>query len=270
MNLNILFLLAPLFLHSPADYYYGIHGNIQNLKTSIPIQNECLECEFNMYILNWKKGEKEYHYLLTETDILNLMRAVYKEGPDETAVAFTLLTRFAWIYPNYLSFSEFVKNYAQPINPKWFPNGSKFKSYIKTIKDNNTKKLLIQNAKLRVKYSKYSKVEIDVGIVELIYDILNNNKINPVTGSVHFIFSSANKNDSEETARQKQLEFANSHKHVDKPIYYKSSKSGNNWFFTANKSDNFKINIIKKNGLISSSSILMLSLIGAKYLNVSS
>jgi len=66
-------------------------------------------------------------YEMTEEDILWFLRAVDAEGAIETEVAATLLNGFCFQRSRgqTRSFTEFVRAYAQPINPLWYVTGSK-------------------------------------------------------------------------------------------------------------------------------------------------
>ncbi len=76
-------------------------------------------------VLRFTKSNREFRYALTSQDYLDLCRAVEHEGPPKLGVAWTLIQRFAMLYPLYRDLSTFVKAYAQPINPQWFPDGKR-------------------------------------------------------------------------------------------------------------------------------------------------
>jgi len=75
------------------------------------------------------KRSGEVHYVLTAADFLDLARAVEYEGPPKLGVAWTLIQRFAYLYPVYPTLSKFVKAYSQPVNPRWFPSGVEHTAY---------------------------------------------------------------------------------------------------------------------------------------------
>jgi hypothetical protein len=67
-------------------------------------------------------------YEPTEEDRLWLLRAVEQEGAPEDRVAQTLVNGFVWArselgYRGALA--DWVRAYAQPVNPKWFTTGEK-------------------------------------------------------------------------------------------------------------------------------------------------
>ena len=82
---------------------------------------------------------------------------------------------------------------------------------------------------------------------QAVYGILNGDIKNPVKGAMHFIASTANKNDSQNTALIKQREFASKRSDIGKAIVYSDATVGNNWFFTSPASDNFVLHISRNN-----------------------
>ena len=71
-----------------------------------------------------------YSLSWTEDDRLWLLRAVEAEGPPRSLVAQTLVNRWAWLWDTtpgrYLTLTDLVRAYAQPVNPAWFPEGKLF------------------------------------------------------------------------------------------------------------------------------------------------
>ena len=65
-------------------------------------------------------------------DALWLARAVEREGAPRDLVAQTLVNRWAWLADQapgmYPRLQDLVRAYAQPVNPAWFPGGSKFQA----------------------------------------------------------------------------------------------------------------------------------------------
>jgi hypothetical protein len=69
-------------------------------------------------------------------DVLWLSRAVEAEGQPRDLVAQTLINRWAWLQDfapgQYPTLQALVRAYAQPVNPRWYPQGDKFlESYAK-------------------------------------------------------------------------------------------------------------------------------------------
>lgn len=196
------------------------------------------------YVLIISKKSKTYKYVFTHDDILNLLRAVYKEGKQEIGVTWTLITRFALLYPeSYNDFSTFVKSYAQPINPAWFPTGYK---YLNSLKYTSNKQLAFEKARERIKNSKLTLNEIPDYEKTVVFGILDGSIPNPVPTSVHYITSQASAEDNEEIAKQKQQQFVQKRDDLNSPVYYQSAKKGNNWFFNTTPSKRLKITIKKK------------------------
>ena len=77
-----------------------------------------------------KSAKKTEAYTPTAEDKLWLMRAVEVEGPPREMVARALVNLFVWQRhnrPAYPTLAALVRAYAQPVNPKWFDDGSLFK-----------------------------------------------------------------------------------------------------------------------------------------------
>ena len=183
------------------------------------------------------KGE-QYSYNLSSEDRLDLIRAVAREGKPYDAVTWSLIQRFAWLYPrgNFPTLSSFVKAYAQPINPRWFPTGDKFLAYIRSLKRNYTGNELtrrlenaIDKAENRLEYASAELDEISDKYINTVDSILSGNQSNPVKGAIHYIASTGG--NDETTAKQAQLAFAENRTDLSEPIYYGSSTTGHNWFF---------------------------------------
>lgn len=202
------------------------------------------------YSLYFKRKGEEYNYRLSNKDILNLLRAVAHEGKPYNGVTWSLLMRFAWLYPsgNYDTLSEFVKAYAQPINPRWFPDGDKHKAHIRYLKrrfsGDKLQELIDEaedRAERRVDYSNQELDEIDDKYKNVVYKILKGTESNPIIGAVHYIASRAPRGATENQAKQAQKEYAEKYNHVNKPVFYDSSKLGNNWFFNVRGSEKFNV-----------------------------
>jgi hypothetical protein len=75
--------------------------------------------------LIFRDGKK---YEPTAEDKLWLARAVQAEGPVASQVARALVNGFGVTYAHgtYKTLKDFVRAYAQPVNPRWFPDGDLF------------------------------------------------------------------------------------------------------------------------------------------------
>ncbi len=74
-------------------------------------------------------AEKMTPYIVTDEDLLWFLRAVEAEGPVETEVAAVLINYFCWSRAqlgNKWSFTDAIRAYAQPVNPKWYYDGSEY------------------------------------------------------------------------------------------------------------------------------------------------
>jgi len=200
------------------------------------------------YNLLIHKGGDDYSYPISERDRLDLTRAVAKEGSPADAVTWSLIQRFAWLYPAYGTLSDFVRAYAQPINPRWFPDGDKHRSYIAGLKKRKASAEVIKeaekDARNRITYAKASYSDIPEKYTELVLSVLDNKVSNPVPGGVHYIASQAPHNVSEPAARLLQEKYAANRTDLKEPLYLNSSRVGNNWFFNVDGSDNLGLHII--------------------------
>ena len=74
-------------------------------------------------------------YEPTPDDVLWLLRAVAAEGPPQDRVAETLINGFMWarsegLWGSKRSLADWVRAYAQPVNPLWYPGGDKVRESI--------------------------------------------------------------------------------------------------------------------------------------------
>lgn len=71
------------------------------------------------------RGARVAPYDVTREDMLWLCRAVESEGPDERQVAAILVNGFVWNRSRggRGSLAQWVRAYAQPVNPLWYPGG---------------------------------------------------------------------------------------------------------------------------------------------------
>lgn len=91
-----------------------------------------------------------YEYSATSADVLWLARAVQAEGEPRYIVAATLVNGFMYArsargYRG--SLAEWVRAYAQPVNPRWFPDGDLFREAVRKHPEDAEK--LLQIAKRR-------------------------------------------------------------------------------------------------------------------------
>lgn len=187
-------------------------------------------------------NHKTVVYKLCDEDHLVLSRAVEFEGEQRDGVAWTLLQRFAYIYPQYESLATFIRTYAQPINPSWFPNGVKHLNWLN---------ILIREGKLseaadedkqamrRLTYSKTSLTEISKPTRDTIDFVFSSSS--PIPGSVHYRAPTIS-TDLVDIASLARQEFARKH-YLAKPIDY-GNITKDNWFFAASSSINFNIQAI--------------------------
>lgn len=191
-------------------------------------------------IFKTRGNNKTIRYVLSNEDYLTLLRAVEFEGEPRDGVAWTLLQRFAYVYPIYHSLSNFVEAYAQPINPQWFPNGKKHLEWVKKLSSTGkTAEALDEQrrAKLRIYYAATPINNISQktkDVLETVFAISNS----PVPGSVHYRAPTISTKDTDE-AKKARTEFASKHQ-LPRIIDY-GNILNNNWFFGESKSASFSI-----------------------------
>lgn len=199
-------------------------------------------------VLSWTNAKgKELTYTISSVDKLSLYRSCAFEGKPQYAVCWTLLQRFAFIYPRYKTFNSFAQAYVQPINPSWFITGSKHLSYISRLKiqfEGEELELKIADAERRaIKRKKQAIATIDnekyIAIVE---DVLNSRLISPGEDIIHYCASFATPKSTEKEARQEAIIFGNKRTMISVD-FGQSFLPGTNWFFKTLKSSNLKLRI---------------------------
>ena len=195
-------------------------------------------------IFEWTNANGTHAYQVTPEDRLTLIRSVWREGRPQTAVAFTLLQRFTYIYPTYRSLADFIKAYSQPINPRWFPAGDKHLSAIAALKtEKQTQEVkakiaaLESRARLRPVYASTSENEIPKAIISLVDNVLAGNIRSPVPAATHFRGSSATSSDDQQTAKKKAESYAKKGDFGDVVPTSAGYGQGVNWFFTGENRD---------------------------------
>lgn len=195
-------------------------------------------------ILEWTNTKGFYAYQVTPEDRLTLIRSVWREGRPQTAVAFTLLQRFTYIYPTYRYLADFIKAYSQSINPRWFPTGDKHLSAIAALKtETQTQEVkakiaeLESRARLRPVYASTPEGEIPKTIIGLVDSILAGNIKSSVPTAIHFKGSSATSSDDQQTAKKKAESYAKKGNFGDVVPTSAGYGQGVNWFFTGENRD---------------------------------
>jgi hypothetical protein len=201
------------------------------------------------YRLLIERGGDHYEYTISNKDKLDLTRAVAKEGKQPEAVTWALLQRFAWLYPTFSTLSDLVKAYAQPINPRWFPNGDKHIGYLAYLKKINANTDAIrrneQLAKNRVLNSTATYDDISPKYIRLVDDVLGGKIKNSIPGGVHYIASQVSPNTSEATAKATQQSFIAGRPDLKSALIIDSLTSGNNWFFDVEGSKNMNLTLMR-------------------------
>jgi hypothetical protein len=199
--------------------------------------------------LLWKNSKgKEFSYNISDIDRDKLLKACAYEGKPQTAVCWSLLQRFAFIYPKFKTLDAFISSYVQPINPAWFITGKKHISYIERLNKQYTGdelKFRIADANRRaVNRKKYASSEITNNkYIEIMESIFNLTVASPGYNIIHYCASFASILDSESAAKQKAIDFGLK-KQMIMVDFGQSFLPGTNWFYTTNKALNFKLRLL--------------------------
>lgn len=134
-------------------------------------------------------NNKLVRYALSEADYATLARAVEFEGPPQVAVAWTLIQRFAYVYPTYKRLQDLISAYCQPINPAWFPDGKAHKAYVKKLRaDGDTAEAEAEEnrAKRRVWQARFPLENLSATTINAVNRVFVRGGLSPVPGSIHF------------------------------------------------------------------------------------
>ena len=147
--------------------------------------------------ISWKWKKRPFTYVLTPDDVLNLGRAIQAEGPPQSAVLWTLIQRFAFLFSTgeYTSLTQFLKDYVQPINPDWYPNGHRHLALIKELeKAGKTKELQAEKSRALGRPAKGERKweELSASVRHLVESTLTGNRpISRAPDAVHYWASRA-------------------------------------------------------------------------------
>jgi hypothetical protein len=184
--------------------------------------------------ITWERKGDTHIYQVTDDDRLTLIRAVAHEGKPYLAVAWCLLQRFCWLYPSYDSFARFIKAYAQPINPRWFPDGDLHqKARARAGADLSRIADLDRRAARRVQYAKQPIEQIDAKYIEVVDALLCGRTQSPCKGAIHYSASFAKPKHTDQQAFIAASRFAKQ-RHIGPVVHIEQGfRRGINWFFAA-------------------------------------
>lgn len=185
--------------------------------------------------MRWLKNGQTHEYEATNQDALTLARAVAREGAPRDAVAWTLVQRFAFLYPAYKTLAAFVSAYAQPINPLWFPDGRKHKARMRQLEGNEAAQAdELRRARNRVEYARVPWEELPAAARTAALEAIEAHGESPVPGAVHFRASKAPKGASKRQAFERAQRYASGRADlVDVVRIPQGYGPGVNWFFQA-------------------------------------
>jgi hypothetical protein len=148
-------------------------------------------------VISWSWRKKPFRYSVTPEDTLELARAVFLEGSPQSAVLWTLVQRFAFLYATgqFKSLRDFIRNYAQPLNPEWFPDGRRFQEYHRDlIAAGKTKEAAaeLRRANARPAKAALTWEQIPVAVRHLVESVLSGNRPGSrAPGALHYWASRA-------------------------------------------------------------------------------
>jgi len=196
------------------------------------------------FVWEWK-GQR-FSLPFSKDDILTLARAVNEEGYPKEGVAWALIQRAAWLHSHGVSISlgRLVQQYAQPINPAWFPTGSKHLAEMDRLaRLGDSAGQAAETARAYARIAKANKPwdELAPDTRALIDKLLNGKSFSPVKGAIHYWASRA-KDFTGNQARRPEMVL------LDRGYGF---GPGRNVFFAENGSSNFG-GVVVENGAKSS------------------
>lgn len=154
--------------------------------------------------LRWSVAGKDYEYLLTETDVLDLTRSAWREGEPVAGVIHTLIQRYVATYPKkaWPSLSLFLRDYVQPINPKWFTTGELHGIEANRL-SGEAKKKSIERAQRREQYARTPLHRIPARYRQIVQAVLVGTIRTPNAQAQHFVASQATASMNDEEAKKR-------------------------------------------------------------------
>jgi hypothetical protein len=190
-------------------------------------------------LFSWHDRVGNLHkYKVTPEDRVTFGRCIWREGKPRTAVGHTLIQRFASLYPKtYSNFSDFLRAYCQPINPRWFTTGNLHKARVARLtKQGKTDQAEDEKrrAKNRERYAVTPWEGIPEKYRELTDRILSGYTSSPVPTAVHFSVSRARPGATQAEAQAAALKYSQARKGLGPPVAISEGWGSNvNWFFEA-------------------------------------
>jgi hypothetical protein len=129
------------------------------------------------------RAEKMAPYTVTEADVLWLARAVEAEGAIQSQVAATLVNGFCFQRSRGQSrdLATFVRAYAQPCNPRWYPLGD---LYLRDIEGKTPSELKQATAAAERRAAVHSaRTTFSAGTREAVIAALNGRAVIPPTAT---------------------------------------------------------------------------------------
>ncbi|MDH5644460.1 MAG: hypothetical protein OEZ01_00545 [Candidatus Heimdallarchaeota archaeon] len=186
--------------------------------------------------MQWTKNSRAFEYSATDDDALTLARAVAREGRPYDAVAWTLVQRFAWLWPKYPTLAELVQAYAQPVNPRWFPGGDLHQRKVARLRRAGDDAGIAdeeRRAANRVEYASRAWDELPEAARLAALDAIEAEGESPVPGAVHFRASAAPKGASKKQGFDRAQRYAAGRADLADVVRIPAGYGpGVNWFFS--------------------------------------
>lgn len=156
-------------------------------------------------VIRWTVNGSERQYQLTETDVLDLTRAAWREGEPIVGVLWTLIQRYITLIDTkrWASLSLYLRSYVQPINPAWFTNGAKHLAKLEKLKTASEKNAEIERAKKREEYARTPLHRIPLKYRNIVKGVLMGTTPSPNKEAQHFAASTAKASMNEATAKKR-------------------------------------------------------------------
>ena len=185
--------------------------------------------------LDWTYGGKAYSAPLSASDVLTLAQAVDHEGAPQNGVLWALVQRWAWLRSGgagsnlvdaYPTLGGLVRAYAQPINPRWFPNGDLHLARVRALEKAGRQQAADwerEKAERRPGYARQGWDDFKDSTVDTVGAWARGRLSNPVPGAVHYWAGSQRVSKDAHQAAKPSL-----------PVVYYKGKKENVFFGAAN------------------------------------
>jgi hypothetical protein len=124
--------------------------------------------------------------IITPGEWLWFARSLNHEGAPMEGNAWTMLQRFAFMYPRFKKFGDFVRAFSQPVNPKFYPDGSKHLEWMAAATTDERRADLTRRAERRLRFAREGWSDISPRVKITLAKILAGELPSPVPGAIDF------------------------------------------------------------------------------------